>query len=149
MRKSGIALPINPEQSVIVLSEWLNKEFSQAAEMGWQMLESFGGPVAAFRDSVTIKQAKLINLGTDDPFILVVEIHPPKNEKVKIILRLQTKKEGSYLPENLKLTLLSESGEPLQEIRANHEGIINASQGERFSVQIALREVKVIEHFVV
>jgi hypothetical protein len=157
MRKSGMALPVNQVQKVTTLTQWLKKEFTQATDMGWQMLEeAFGGPVAAFRDSLTIKRAKPIHLGTDDTFILVVEIKPPKNnEEVEIILRLQTKKEGSYLPENLELTLLSDSGEPLQKpLQAGNDKDVliqplTASQGERFSVKMALGEVSVTENFVV
>ncbi|RKZ45306.1 MAG: hypothetical protein DRR16_26475 [Candidatus Parabeggiatoa sp. nov. 3] len=136
------------------LSQWLQNHFSNAIDAGWQMLEDiFAQPIPAFKATVAIKRAKQIHLGESHSVILVVEVNEPENQEISIILRVYPL-DDTYLPDNLKLTLLSESAEPLETILAGiHndclEQPLSGIAGEAFSVNLMLRENSVTEYFVI
>jgi len=147
------ALP--PSRTLVKLSQWLQNNFVEAIEAGWQTLDMiFGTAIPAFRTKTAVKRAKQIKLGADQTVALVIELNDLGNQKIRVILRVYPTDDHTYLPENLKLTLLSESGEPLEEIQAGNnkdciEQPLTGVPGERFSVNLALGDVSVTEDFVI
>jgi len=137
------------------LWRWLKDNFGEAIDNGWGTLEDiFGTPMApAFRKNV-VKRAKQINLSADKTIVLSIELEHLENEKVNVIFRAFPSANQTYLPENMKLTLLSESGEPLDEVQVatnenRAEQKLIGSSGDQFSIKIALGDVSVIEDFII
>jgi len=137
------------------LGKWLKGSLIEATENGWRTLEDiFGGtPIPACRKSA-VKRAKQINLGADQTIVLKIEIEQLENQNVNVNFCACPSSDQTYLPENLKLTLLSESGEPLDEVqvktnenRTRQE--LKGSSGDQFSIKIALGDISVIEDFII
>ncbi len=131
-------------------------------ETRWQAALSLGkidpkNPLAG------IQRAKLIDLGfqlSKYPLILIVAIMRKNNDRIGVWLKVESLKE-SYLPANLKLSVLSESGEPIPGLevtarnsQSNHGDKLiakrfNPPPGTRFYVKIALNDLSVIQDFLV
>lgn len=148
-------------QSPIQLSNW----FSGVVEAGWQAVESlieFNSPQPIAVRNVEqlerkIKRAKAIDLGvqlgnTSVVLALVLTILP--DAAVNILVQIYPSNGVPYLPSNLQLKMLSESGRILQETvsgKLNNYAQLrrfSGQQGDRFSIEITLDEVTFIESFV-
>ena len=141
----------------INLGQWLENIFTR----GWQRLEEILDIEEkklpfCFR-TAGIKRAKLIDLairldGRD--VVLIVTIKPEAEQKLGVLLQVHSISEESYLPEHLKLILLSNDGEVLYEVTARSaDNVIqmefDGEVGEEFSVQVALDDISVTEDFVI
>ena len=109
-----------------------------------------------------IQQAKLINFGMqlqDQQVALIVAIMPQRNDRLRVFVEVQSQK-AKKLPPNLKLSILSESGEVIHnlevESRSDGEGGIDDSiqlksftppSGTYFRVKVELNGVSMIEDF--
>lgn len=140
---------------VMILNDWFLNKFDQAVEAGWQTLESISGTrlQQAVRGSHVSERAMEIYLGPET-VILVIELNELENNEIRILLHILPIDEQTYLPENMTLTLLSESGEVLTNIQtgSNDDRIkqsLTGSIGEQFGVKISLAEISVIENFVI
>ncbi len=110
----------------IPLSQWLSEKFKKSVEAGWEELEDiFGGGLApAFRGSPafmnktdeSVRRARLIHLDAGQAVVLVIEVTSAEDQKIRIRLRIHPGNDQTYLPENLRFTLRSESGELLEEV---------------------------------
>lgn len=145
------------------LSQWLNNTF----DPGWQFPEAILGNCQkdfAFRtstqlDGASVKQAKLINLGLDleSKFValVVMVIKPPEQEEVTIRVQIHPEGEEIYLPPNINLALVSDSGEILDEAQSRSlDNFIQLNRlygltGECFNIQVAFGEISVTESFVI
>ncbi|MFB2895544.1 DUF1822 family protein [Aerosakkonemataceae cyanobacterium BLCC-F50] len=145
------------------LSLWLQNIF----EAGWQSINTLLNieqTILAFQfrndsvlSQVPVKGAKLIDLGMElkgAEVMLLVGITQEIDDKVGIRVQLYAGNGETYLPANIKLSLLSELGVMLQEVRSrNHDNYIQlkrfkAPQGKPFSIQVALGNVSIKEDFV-
>ena len=103
-----------------------------------------------------VKRAKLIDGAKLDSMdvVLFVAILPKVNRQLGILLRVYRAGDRSYLPPQLKLTVLDESGATFLKAEATNSDIgiqlkLSGEPGERFSVKIALGEASVTEDFVI
>jgi hypothetical protein len=150
-------LPVN-------LSQWFKNLF----EVGWQSLETvlgqeqvnlaFGLRSASSVSGKSVKRAKLIDLGLQlgsQAAVLLVAIAPDTEEKVGILVQVHPVRGETYLPPNLRLALLSDSGETLQEVESRRQDNyiqlkpFRGKPGESFNLQVACGDVKMKEAFAI
>ena len=147
---------------LVRLSQW----FQQRAEAGWQTLEALadgsGGLVLSFRSALSargedVTRGKLIELTTQpDPqtVVLLMVLEPEVDGRVRIGVQLHPA-DGTLLPANLTLSLLSESGENLQSVESTEQDNyiqlrrFQCPLGTQFSLQIHLDDADVTEDFIV
>jgi Protein of unknown function (DUF1822) len=156
-------------QQLVKLSQWVTGIF----EAGWQTLESLWNQLEltqayAFRGSESleasisnetefIRRAKLIDLGiqiANQPVMLIVELSPQTNEQTSIRLQLHPASNQVYLPAEVKLTVLDDTGAVFLEAQArsadNYIQLqLRGEPGEKFGVRVALNDTGVTEHFVI
>lgn len=151
------------EPKIHNLSLWLQNIFAA----GWQSIDTLLNveqTTLAFQfrndsvlSQVPVKGAKLIDLGMElkgAAVMLLVGITQEIDEKVGIRVQLYPGNGETYLPANIKLSLLSELGVMLQEVRSRtHDNYIQlkrfkAPQGKAFSIQVALGNISIKEDFV-
>ncbi|MDZ8088415.1 MAG: DUF1822 family protein [Nostoc sp. DedQUE12b] len=162
--RSPSAAPTQFSQVQVNLSRWLE----QIYDTSWQAIETFFEPNSSslafnFRTSsglnaTAIKRAKLIDWGIEieaQKVILLVALIPEANQQVRIRVQLHPACNQPYLPANLKLVLLSDRGEILQEVQARTQDIyvqlklFHGEVGECFSIQIELNNYQITESFII
>lgn len=154
--------------SLAVASTNLSLWFQNIFTAGWQSLNtlfflkerdlSFTFRSHSLFDSeIKIKGVKLIDLGMqlkEKSVVLLVGLTREADEKVCIRARLCPKTGENYLPANMNLILLNDSGTVLQQVRSrSHDNYIQLKrfkppQGMSFSIQVSLGDVSVKENFV-
>jgi len=150
--------PQPPQQ--VNLQQWFQNIF----EAGWRSLEEFIEPQGmnlayGFRSQESqeevAKGIKLLDLNpkSENEVALIVKISPKTDEKITVRIQLQSMEEGSYLPSNIKLSLLSASNKTIQEVQArNQDHLIQlkeltCKEGISMSVQITLGDLTLTESF--
>ena len=145
----------------INLRQWLEGAF----EAGWQTMEDILGlnsqQLALVRSKTQfkpdIKRAKLIDLGMqlgEQAVVLPIAVTLNGDKTVNVLVQVYPGQEQTYLPANLKLMMLSETGETLQEVCSRDQDNyiqlrhFKGQAGDRFSIQVALGNVSVTEDFV-
>lgn len=150
--------------SPINLSQWFENLF----EVGWQSLEAllgqeqvnlaFGLRSASSVSAKSVKRAKLIDLGLQlgsQAVVLLVAIAPETGEKVGILVQVHPVRGETYLPPNLRVALLSDSGETLQEVESRRQDNyiqlkpFRGKPGESFNLQVACGDAKMKEAFAI
>ena len=145
------------------LSQWFQAIFSN----GWQAIDKLhdGGALClatGFRSHfpsrlTEVKQAKMIDLGPPtDPqtVVLLVGIRPEANEKIGVQAQLHPTSHDPHLPDNLTLSLLSESGKVLQAIQTEGQDYyiqlnrFKCPLGCCFSLKVGLNEYSIMESFI-
>ena len=145
------------------LSQWLHNCFAA----GWQPLDTLLTPqqktlAVQFRsdaalNEVCVKGAKLIDLGMQlggTTVVLLVGLTPVIDNKISIRVQLHPVMGETYLPPNLRLVLLSQSGTALQEVQSRlHDNYIQLKRfkspvGKHFTIHVALGDVSIEENFV-
>lgn len=149
------------QSSLSCLGNWLKG----IIEKEWQTLDNFLTSQSLTPSTVrhisspkaTIKQAKIINLGVqldDLEILLAITVVPNVDNTIKVRVQVFPVSNEPYLPEQLQLAMLSETGEILQEVRSRrHDNYIQlrsfrGTSGDRFDIQLELNHVKVVESFV-
>jgi hypothetical protein len=156
------------KQTSINLGQW----FQEVFEAGWQSLDTLlntGSENLAFsfrqgRRSVTevrkvfVEGIKLIDLGMElenQSVALLVGLAPETEQRVGIRVQLYPAGGQTYLPSNIKLILLSQSGATLQEYKARTQDSLiqlkrfTCPMGKCFSVKVALDDFSITEDFVI
>lgn len=156
------------KQTSINLGQW----FQEVFEAGWQSLDTLlntGSGNLAFsfrqgRSSVTevrkvfVEGIKLIDLGMElenQSVALLVGLAPETEQRVGIRVQLYPAGGQTYLPSNIKLILLSQSGATLQEYKARTQDSLiqlkrfTCPMGKCFSVKVALDDFSITEDFVI
>ncbi len=148
------------------LSKWL-QESVEALESLWQNPEVFlernyvRKSRAEQEDGV--KKAKLIDLGIQlrsQSVVLLVAIAPENEERVSVCVQLHPTPEERFLPQNLKLALVSTAKDVVtekleQEVDSREQDNyiqlkrFKGKVGESFSVQVTFGEARVTEDFVI
>ncbi|MBF2050580.1 MAG: DUF1822 family protein [Elainella sp. C42_A2020_010] len=151
----------NPSHPMINLRNWLEG----IVETGWQPIEQVLGssqmPMVAVRSQsqheITVRQAKLIDVGMElegQSVVLSLAITLNPDTSMNVLVQLYPAPGNSYLPPHLKLTMLSEAGELLQEICSREQDSyiqLRHFRGEAsdiFEIQVSLGEVCISESFV-
>ena len=155
----GESIPTNKHrQTVVQLGQW----FEHIFETGWQAVEKNLGiqtpelALSSFR-SAKIQRAKVIHFNTHSltySLVLIVNIEEQQENKINILLQIQTPDNVGCLPDGLQLILLSATGEFLHQEQAVHttnllEVELSGKVGEIFQVQVALEDVIKTENFVI
>ncbi|KAB8332903.1 DUF1822 family protein [Scytonema tolypothrichoides VB-61278] len=151
-------------QVQVNLSRWLEGVYDNA----WEAIETFlpsnsNSLAFNFRSSSelsvgSIKRAKLIDLGMEiesEKVVLLVALIPEESQQVSIRVQLHPANGELYLPVNIKLALLLESGEIIQKVQARvQDNYIQLKRfdgevGECFSIQVAFDSYQITENFVI
>jgi hypothetical protein len=165
-----------PAKTRVNLSQWFENVF----EAGWQSLEALLGTnqenlAFSFRSASglserQVKRAKLINLGLQlgsqsvallvalalakrDEVHLAEGIAPEADQKVNILVQMHPVGGETYLPPNLTLSLLSESGDTLQEVQSRSQDNyiqlkrFRGNPGECFTIQVTFGDASMTETF--
>ena len=114
------------------------------------------GRIEALRgnDRSTMR-AKLMNLaGQGVVLLLQVNFQPPDTEDINIFMRLYPAGDASYLPANLQVNLLDESGNSCMKAqggKTNDKIQIDFScqPEERFSLRLKLGDISITEKFII
>ncbi len=104
-----------------------------------------------------VRRVRLIDLGTDiagKTVGLSVALLQKNNRDFSVILQIYPTENNDYLPHDLKLILLDDSGEILREVTARRADVyiqlrFSCEIGERFSVQVTLGDANFREYFVI
>lgn len=154
----------------IHLSQW----FQNIIDVGWQNVDLLLHPqqqtALAFRSGTgkhnieynsdnpifSVEQGKLISLGQksdNEQVALLVELIHESEKEIDIWVKACPIGREKYLPEELQLMVLDESGTAvIQAIARSTENMqinFSSSLGERFSIKLVYRDVKFTEDFVV
>ncbi len=153
---------INTDKLVNNLSLWFENIFNE----GWQSIDdllsltdrrAFQFRSDSVLNEISVKGAKLIDLGIqleNKSVVLLIGLSPQIDNKVGIRVQLYPAFGETYLPASLQLTLLSESGKTLQSVESrSYDNYIQLKRfklalGKFFSIQLALKDVKFKENFV-
>jgi hypothetical protein len=144
----------------------LSKWFQNVFEAGWHSFDTLVSSqqntlAVQFRSDATlnevrVKGAKLIDLGMqlrNTAVVLLIGLTSEIDEKVSIRVQLHPANEEVYLPPDLKLLLLSGSGNILQEVQSrSHDNFIQLKKfksppGRNFSLQVTLGDISIKEDF--
>lgn len=162
-----VAAP-TPTQTSINLGQW----FQHIFEAGWQSLEGFltadsGNLAVSFRQrrptatdvrKVFVEGIKLIDLGIElenQSVALLIGLAPEAEQRVGIRVQLYPAGGKTYLPPNIKLALLSQSGTTLQEYSARIQDSLiqlkrfSCPMGKSFSIQVSLQDFSITEDFAI
>ncbi len=147
------------------LRDWLREQATNLMDTSWQALEAIehwvtpdtrmelAFSVRSATVAAPIKRGKLVDFAKGgDRVALVVglqEIDPPETEvSVEVY---PTGEEGSYLPTDLELIILDETGVAVMQAQARSNKKIqmefSGEPGEAFSVRLAMGEVVMTEAF--
>jgi hypothetical protein len=154
-----------PRQTAINPVQWLQSSF----EAGWQSIETFlnnnsDNLAYGFRQGhklkevrqVAVEGVKLIDLGVqlgNRAVALLVGLTQETDEKIGIRVQLYPAGGQTYLPHKIQLTLLSTSGDMLQESEARiQDNMIQLKRftcpiGTNFKIQVTLDEFSITEDF--
>ncbi|MBD2206473.1 DUF1822 family protein [Calothrix sp. FACHB-1219] len=146
------------------LSSWLEGIY----ETSWKTIETFLNTNAqslafSFRSSfglanASVKRAKLIDLGMQlesQQLVLLVALKPEANKTTSIRVQLHPANGETYLPANIKLTLLTESAEIIHQVQSREQDNyvqlprFDGEIGECFIIQVAGDDWQITENFVV
>ncbi|MBD6615501.1 DUF1822 family protein [Komarekiella sp. 'clone 1'] len=149
-----------PPAKVVNLRRWLEGIF----ETGWQSTEAILGidmNLVSIRSmtilKTDIKRAKLIDFGmrlNDQTVVLSLAVSSNIDGTISVLAQLYPSSGNTYLSPNVKLVMLSESGETLQEVYSRgHDNYIQirpfkGMSGDGFSLQVGFNNVNVTEDFV-
>jgi hypothetical protein len=145
------ALSAAPNKTRSQLNKWLQNLF----ESSWQTVQEVltpQTPLLALRRS-TVRRAKQIELQTNT-VVLIVTLQPENRERLGIHLQVCSVNPQMILPTQLRLLVLTESGEVFREIIASDTDTFmqyefSGQVGEQFSIKVALGDISITEAFVI
>lgn len=158
---SGIKQVLNrANQSIVNLSNWLNGAFDTA----WEATEAILAPslqtqpAFRFRDSLSlVERGKLLNLGIEQAgksIVLIVGFQATESPKYQVSVKIYPTENHIYLPENLQLMVLDETGKAVMQAlaRNTNKNICLDFKGnleEQFSIKVVLDDISITETFVI
>lgn len=154
-------IEMTQERTFVNLRDWLEGK----VEAGWQSLESVLeiSPLPAIavrnedRHAITVRQAKLIDVGMDlgeQSIVLSLAITVNSDASMNVLIQSYSAPGHSHLPPNLKLSMLSETGEMLQEVCSREQDNyiqlrhFRGEAGDSFDIQVSLDSVSITESFI-
>ncbi|MBD2365291.1 DUF1822 family protein [Anabaena minutissima FACHB-250] len=152
--------PLQPEPVLVNLRQWLQNIFTD----NWQTLETLLGTQpdfafsfrqASYENEQSIQRVKLIELpNSSQSVLLMLTLTTLTDTRVGIRAQLSPTERNLYLPENLRLALISVSGEVVQSVaaRAADNSIqlkrFRCPENTHFSLQVALDDFYFSQEFV-
>ncbi len=138
--------------TLVKLRQW----FEGIIESDWQPPELVL-PALRTAAQASVSRAKVIDWGIQKPgqaVALVMQLTPTTTEKVDIHLRLYPVGDSIYLPPDLQVVVLDESGTVCMKDQARSADYwlqldFDAEPEERFSVRVASGDVSITEQFLV
>lgn len=139
------------------LSQWLQQNFAEALQAGWQTLEEiFSAQTArAFRSAAArggTSTALALQLA-EHPVALIVAVMPDSEQTILIILQVRPTGSQTYLPQNLTLTVLDETRNsweiPATEADSLIQFKLTGHPGERFTIKIAVGGAEIVRRYFV
>ena len=156
---------VKPSKELVNLRQWFQNIFEAAWQPAEALLDRNSGDLASgFRSASLstsksdLKRAKLIKISgklVDESVVLVVVLNPlPPTTEIRIRVEVHATGVQSYLPPQLHIRLIDQAGIAVMvaQARSDNSSIqfeFRAEAGERFSVQLVLSDVDVIEDFVI
>ncbi len=161
---------VRHKETLVNLSQW----FQNFCEPGWQMIDELLSPnqmrlafnkprssssreIYPEKNKAVVGRAKSIDLGMElvgHGVTLVVVLTPETNEQTGVHLRVFPSGNQTYLPVNIQLAVLDDSGKRVLE--ATSRTLDNWIQlqftgeiGEEFSVRVGLGNACITENFVI
>lgn len=139
------------------LSQWLQG----ILEEGWQTIETLINPEVNLawstrQTSLGAKGGKLINFGVQlggQAIVLLITVTPESEEKIGVNVQVLPAQGVQVLPAQLKLTLLSNVDNILQEVQSReHDNYIQlkpfkGKRGTGFSIKVSLHNINIREAF--
>lgn len=155
---SGGAMAEQQVIKIINLRKWLEG----TVETGWQTIEAQGSnQLAAVRGQeqfeIAVRQAKLINVGMDlgeQSVVLSLAITLNPDTSMNVLVQTYPAPEQSHLPPNLKLEMLSEMDELLQEVCSREQDSyiqlrhFRGEAGDSFHLRVSFEQVGITESFI-
>jgi Protein of unknown function (DUF1822) len=142
----------------IKLGDWLQQEFSQAIDFGWDLVHHIMGGELALVRSMSTERAKLINLQYQlhqTNVIMLVGINPQVTDEMVISVQIHAAPNTPTLPPQLKLSYITDEGEELQAIISRSDDFkiqlptFTCDVGTTFNIQLQLDGASHIEKFIV
>lgn len=150
-----------PKQLTITnTTQWFKRNF----EAGWYSIEALIAnqllqPSYSLRQSYSPESndfaegIKILNLGleSDNQVALIIKVFPKQKTKATVRIQLQSVNSKNYLPTNIKLSLLSQSNQILQQVQAEEQDRLiqiqkfTCEQGIVIQIQITLDNLTVTE----
>lgn len=145
------------QETRIQLRQWLQGIF--AAE--WHAIDGLFRPevhlASSLRNQIEgAKRGKLIDIGMEfqgQRAVLLVNVTEEADKKLSVLVQLHPTGEERYLLPQLKLTLLSQTGEKLQEVRSRTQDnyiqlkSFKGQSGIHFSIVVSLGDLCLRENF--
>lgn len=162
IKYSQVNLMEDAQEIVHNLGSWFENVFDE----GWRSVDdlfgftdrrSFQFRSDSVLNEVCVKRAKLIDLKMQlesKSVALLIALSPQVDNKVCIRVQLYPASGETYLPDNIQLTLLSESGNALQSVESrSYDNYIQLKRfklplGKHFSIQVACKDINIKEDFV-
>jgi len=151
---------------LVNLNQWLNHVF----ETGWETLDTLfdlSSPDLAFnfrsspllednaleKTTSIVVRGKRLNLNFLEQVVLLVALRPSATPEIKISVELHPLSGQGYLPQDLQLMVLDETGEPVVQAQAgNTENIqveFRGTSSERFGVEVVLGDTRLSQAFLI
>jgi Protein of unknown function (DUF1822) len=140
------------------LINWLQQEFSQSLEQGWDIVDNFMGKVVYRTPDNMIERAKLINLQCQlqqTSVVMLVGIQPQSTSKVSILVEIHAVSGIPTLPPQLKLSSITDEGQELDTVITRSQDFkirlhpFVCDLGDTFNIQLQLNGASQIEKFIV
>ena len=148
---------IIPVSRVLVnLSRWWDNVW-ESVDNGWQSAANVNLGYrnrSATRDKSKVEGVKFIDLPGKRVALLIKLTKIEPNNRISVLIQLYAAQENNeYLPNNVKLVLLSEAGDKLAEVEAQDKDTLIQKSFKcnidfRFQVQVALDDFSITEKFV-
>jgi hypothetical protein len=160
---------LNPARHPVQLSQWLHN----IVDAGWQTVETLfdSSPTELtfnFRgytqianqlaepSDLKITRGKRLTLGRrydDEQVILVMNLIPTSLSELDISVEIYPTNGQTYLPKNLRLMILDDTGETVMQAEARSTKQIqlqfSGEPGECFKVRVALADISMTETFII
>jgi hypothetical protein len=158
IRQKEMVAVARPRLSISKTAANLSKWFEGVFEAGWQAEQANRSLVGVRNLNQALKEVrrvKLLDLGMElgeRAVALAIVLTKNKDEKVSVLVRVRPTAE-IYLPANLKLALLAESGEILQQVSSRSQDnyiqlkSFKGQTGDRFRIEVSLDRIGVAEDF--
>jgi len=148
-------ISIRNSEAINALTAVLHSSLDVDDDLRWQAALSLGR-IDPTHPAGGVDRGQLIDLGMQvagHPVALIIDIKPESDREVAVFLRVCSTGGQTYLPANLELIVLNESGEVFDRSQARSADNriqlqFSVEVGDRFSVKIALGETSHIEEFV-
>jgi hypothetical protein len=137
----------------------MGSRFSTLSPVSRSLTEPSGAESEPSFKYSAISQAKVIHLGKSSLQAVVLVIQVMANalaeDALNVRLKLYPTDGATHLPRHLKVTVLSELGDPITDVQTREEDIfvdlelLDCHPSEQFSVSISLEGFSVTEEFVV